>query len=42
MILFKQPLKKLSVDKLKDLREALLDFSNVADLVIWLNKQKRG
>ena len=35
-------IKKLSVDKLKDLRKALLDFSNVADLVTWLNKQKRG
>lgn len=35
-------IKKLSVDKLKDLREALLDFSKVADLENWLNKQKRG
>lgn len=34
-------IKKLSVDKLKDLREAPLDFSKVADLENWLNKQKR-
>jgi len=31
--------RMLTVDKLDDLAEALLDFSEVADLVTWLNQQ---
>ncbi|WP_334311903.1 DUF4351 domain-containing protein [Aphanizomenon sp. CS-733/32] len=31
---------KLTVDKLDDLAEALLDFSEVADLVTWLNQHE--
>lgn len=31
---------QLSLAQLKDLAEALLDFSNVEDLIAWLNKQQ--
>ncbi len=32
----------LSVEQLEDLGEALLDFSEVNDLVTWLEQQERG
>ena len=32
--------RMLTVDKLDDLAEALLDFSEVADLVTWLNQHE--
>ena len=35
-------IRVLSVEKLDDLAEALLDFSEVADLVTWLDQQERG
>ena len=31
-------IQKLTVEKLDDLAEELLDFSNIADLITWLNK----
>ena len=33
-------IKILSVEQLDDLTEALLDFSQIADLVAWLNQQE--
>ncbi|MBH8560733.1 DUF4351 domain-containing protein [Nostoc sp. CENA67] len=33
-----QQLQRLSVTQLEDLAEALLDFSNEADLIAWLQK----
>lgn len=33
-------IRQLSLAQLKDLAEALLDFSNVEDLIAWLNKQQ--
>jgi len=35
-------IRSLSVDKLEELGEALLDFSNVADLVTWLDREVIG
>ncbi|MBD0302720.1 MAG: DUF4351 domain-containing protein, partial [Tolypothrix sp. T3-bin4] len=32
-------IKGLSIEQLENLGEALLDFSNVADLETWLNQQ---
>ncbi|MDJ0734119.1 MAG: DUF4351 domain-containing protein [Nostocaceae cyanobacterium] len=34
--------RKLSAEKLEDLGEALFDFSEVADLVTWLDNQEQG
>ncbi|MDJ0795684.1 MAG: DUF4351 domain-containing protein [Calothrix sp. MO_167.B12] len=35
-------IRKLSADKLEDLGEALFDFSEVTDLITWLNNQDRA
>ncbi len=35
-------IENLFADDLEDLGEALLDFSEVADLVIWLEQREKG
>ncbi|WP_211176285.1 DUF4351 domain-containing protein [Brasilonema sp. UFV-L1] len=35
-------IRVLSVEKLDDLAEALLDFSEVSDLIAWLNEQEEN
>lgn len=35
-------IRVLSVEKLDDLAEGLLDFSEVSDLVAWLDEQERN
>ncbi len=35
-----EQIKILAIEKLDDLAEALLEFSEVNDLVTWLNRQK--
>jgi predicted transposase YdaD len=37
---FEERLARLSIPQLEDLTEALLDFSNVADLVSWLEARE--
>ena len=38
--LFIERVRGLSIEKLENLGEALLDFSNVADKTTWLNQQE--
>lgn len=35
-------IRVLSVEKLDDLAEGLLDFSEISDLVAWLDEQERN